>query len=590
MLKRSGVPHEVLNAKYHEREAAIVAQAGRKGAVTVATNMAGRGTDIMLGGNPEFIADAELHQRGLSPVDTPEDYEAAWPEAVEKARRAVAAEHEEVVGVGGLYVLGTERHESRRIDNQLRGRSGRQGDPGESRFYLSLEDDLMRMFNADKVAHFMEWLKTPPDVPIESKAVSRSIRSAQTQVEQQNFEIRKDVLKYDDVLNRQRQVIYGERHTVLEGADLHEQIRQMIDEVVAAYVGGATSEGFPEEWDLDQLWTAFRNLYHPALTVAEVVEEAGGERSALSQDFLTEVVKVDAHEAYDRREAELTPDVMRELERQVVLAVLDQKWREHLYEMDYLREGIGLRAMAQRDPLVEYQREGFDMFNTMMEGIKEESVAYLFNSQVEVEQNPTVEDAAGEPPAIADAIGQAPGTGLRDRTGPRDGDGPRDRTGPQDSIGPRDGAGPRDGRVEDGDARDGAAGTGAGRRSTRKRGKGAPAGQGAGGSRTDGRSTDGRRAGGRGTGGRGAAGRDGPTPPDAGAPSVVAPGLSGPRRPERLSYSAPTVDGEAQVDRRTDTSAGSGEFGKVGRNAPCPCGSGKKYKLCHGDPRSRPAG
>ena len=262
MLKRSGIPHEVLNAKYHEREAAIIAQAGRKGAVTVATNMAGRGTDIMLGGNPDFIADIELHQRGLSPVDTPEDYEAAWAEAVDKAKAAVAEEHVEVVEVGGLYVLGTERHESRRIDNQLRGRSGRQGDPGESRFYLSLEDDLMRMFNADKVAHFMEWLKTPPEVPIESKAVSRSIRSAQTQVEQQNFEIRKDVLKYDDVLNRQRQVIYGERRKVLEGADLHEQIREMIDEVITGYVAGATSEGFPEEWDLDTLWTALRQLYH----------------------------------------------------------------------------------------------------------------------------------------------------------------------------------------------------------------------------------------------------------------------------------------------------------------------------------------
>src|SRR5207302_7805648 len=225
LLKRRGIPHEVLNAKNHEREAAIIAQAGRKGAVTVATNMAGRGTDIMLGGNPDFVADLELHQRGLSPVETPEDYEKAWPEAVEKAKRAVAEEHEEVVALGGLYVLGTERHESRRIDNQLRGRSGRQGDPGDSRFYLSLEDDLMRMFNSDKVAHFMEWLKTPPEVPIESKAVSRSIRSAQTQVEQQNFEIRKDVLKYDDVLNRQRHVVYGERREVLEGADLHEQIQ-----------------------------------------------------------------------------------------------------------------------------------------------------------------------------------------------------------------------------------------------------------------------------------------------------------------------------------------------------------------------------
>ncbi len=245
MLKRKGIAHEVLNAKYHEREATIIAQAGRKGAVTVATNMAGRGTDIMLGGNPEFIADLELHQRGLSPVDTPEDFEAAWPEAVDKAKRAVAEEHEEVVDVGGLYVLGTERHESRRIDNQLRGRSGRQGDPGESRFYLSLEDDLMRMFNADKVAHIMEWLKTPPDVPIESKTVSRSIRSAQTQVEQQNFEIRKDLLKYDDVMNRQRQVIYGERREVLEGADLQDQIRGMIDEVVAGYVAARDSRGLP---------------------------------------------------------------------------------------------------------------------------------------------------------------------------------------------------------------------------------------------------------------------------------------------------------------------------------------------------------
>jgi preprotein translocase subunit SecA len=541
MLKRSGVPHEVLNAKYHEREAAIIAQAGRKGAVTVATNMAGRGTDIMLGGNPEFIADLELHQRGLSPMDTPEDYEAAWPEAVEKTRRAVAAEHEEVVGVGGLYVLGTERHESRRIDNQLRGRSGRQGDPGKSRFYLSLEDDLMRMFNADKVAHFMEWLKTPPDVPIESKAVSRSIRSAQTQVEQQNFEIRKDVLKYDDVLNRQRQVIYGERRTVLEGADLHEQIRQMTDEVVTAYVAGATSDGFPEEWDLDQLWTAFRDLYHPTLTVPDLVEEAGGERSALSQEFIAEVVKADAQAAYDRREAELTPEVMRELERRVVLAVLDHKWREHLYEMDYLREGIGLRAMAQRDPLIEYQREGFDMFATMMEGIKEESVAYLFNSQVEVRDNPIVEESAGEMPAVPPALRQVSGTGTQD------------------------------GASSETDAPGDTGGRGASRRGTGRRGTG-------------------RRGAGRhaATGGNGGGVSAAAQPPADGAPAVVAPGLSGPRQPGRLSYSAPTVDGEAQVERRSE-SAGAGEFGKVGRNAPCPCGSGRKYKLCHGDPRNRPA-
>src|ERR1035437_5167241 len=394
MLKRRGVPHEVLNAKYHEREATIVAQAGRKGAMTVATNMAGRVTDIMLGGNPEFIADAELHHRGLSPVEMPGDDEAAGPEAVAKAKRAVAEEHEEVVAVGGLYVLGTERHESRRIDNQLRGRSGRQGDPGGSRFYLSLEDDLMRMFNADKVAHFMEWLKTPPDVPIDSKAVSRSIRSAQTQVEQQNFEIRKDLLKYDDVMNRQRHVVYEERRRVLEGADLQEQINGMVNDVIAGYVAAATADGFPEEWDLDQLWRAFRQLYPGVISLDELIEEAGGERAGLSADFITERVHEDAHAAYERRTEELTPEVMRELERRVVLSVLDRKWREHLYEMDYLRDGIGLRAWAQRDPLVEYQREGFDMFNAMMEGIKEESVGNLFNLQVQVQEDPIVEEAA----------------------------------------------------------------------------------------------------------------------------------------------------------------------------------------------------
>uniref|UniRef100_UPI00261FB40F preprotein translocase subunit SecA n=1 Tax=Trebonia sp. TaxID=2767075 RepID=UPI00261FB40F len=402
LLKRRGVPHHVLNAKYHEQEAMIVAQSGRLGAVTVATNMAGRGTDIMLGGNPEFIADVELHQRGLSPVDTPEDYEAAWPEAVSKAKAAVAAEHEEVVRAGGLYVLGTERHESRRIDNQLRGRSGRQGDPGKSRFYLSLEDDLMRMFNSDRVAAIMDRLNIPADVPVENKVVSRAIRSAQTQVEQQNFEIRKDVLKYDDVLNRQRQVIYGERHKVLEGVDLHEQIRLMIDEVVASYAAGATGDGYPEEWDLDRLWRAFKQLYPISLSIDAVIEEAGGDKAGLTASLITEVAQEDAQRAYDRREQELTPELMREIERRVVLSVLDRKWREHLYEMDYLREGIGLRAMAQRDPLVEYQREGYDMFNAMMDGIKEESVGNLFNLQFEIQENPIVEEAdSGAPPAVS---------------------------------------------------------------------------------------------------------------------------------------------------------------------------------------------
>jgi preprotein translocase subunit SecA len=564
MLKRSGIPHEVLNAKYHEREAIIVAQAGRRGAVTVATNMAGRGTDIMLGGNPEFIADAELHEDGLSPVESPQQYEAAWPAAVERARKAVAAEHEEVVAAGGLYVLGTERHESRRIDNQLRGRSGRQGDPGESRFYLSLEDDLMRMFNADKVAHFMEWLKTPPEVPIESKAVTRSIRSAQTQVEQQNFEIRKDVLKYDDVLNRQRQVIYAERRTVLEGADLHEQVKQMIDEVVEAYVAGATSDGFPEEWDLDELWRAFRELYRPSVTVADLIEEAGGERAGLSRDFITEAVQSDAQTAYQGREDELGPELTREFERRVVLSVLDHKWREHLYEMDYLREGIGLRAMAQRDPLVEYQREGFDMFASMMEGIKEESVGNLFNLQIEVQENPIAEED-GQPTAPAIGLATPGGTVTGDAAG-----------GAAGGSAARDGAAVGGAAAADAAAAGVVAGqNGGARRGARPRRRGGQPGR-------DGQPGRGGQPGGNGQPGAG-------SQQAAGGPTLNAPGLARPQQPGRLSYSAPSVDGGAQVQRHTETQR-DGEFGKVGRNAPCPCGSGKKYKLCHGDPRNRPAG
>jgi preprotein translocase subunit SecA len=269
LLLRRGIPHEVLNAKNHAREAAIIANAGRKGAVTVATNMAGRGTDIMLGGNPEFSADLALRDRGLTPDETPDEYEAAWPDALEKAKAESSAEHDEVVELGGLYVLGTERHESRRIDNQLRGRSGRQGDPGESRFYLSLGDDLMIRFNGERVAAIMNFLRLPEDTPIENKTVSRSIQSAQTQVEQQNFEIRKNVLKYDEVLNKQRTVIYDERRQVLEGADLSDQFRPMIGEVVRGYVEGATASGYAEEWDLEALWTALKTLYPVSLSLEE---------------------------------------------------------------------------------------------------------------------------------------------------------------------------------------------------------------------------------------------------------------------------------------------------------------------------------
>jgi preprotein translocase subunit SecA len=402
-LRRRGIKHEVLNAKQHAREAAIVAQAGRKGAVTVATNMAGRGTDIMLGGNAEFMAVAELQRLGLDPAETSEEYESAWPDVLAKMQETVSAEHDEVIELGGLYVLGTERHESRRIDNQLRGRSGRQGDPGESRFYLSLTDELMRLFNSGLVETFLNAAKIPDDQPIEAKMVTRAIASAQSQIEARNFEIRKNVLKYDDVLNRQREVIYGERRRVLAGADLHEQIRHFLDDVIRAYVQNATAEGYAEDWDLDQLWTALKTLYPVSITVEELLEDAGG-KVGVTQDRLVTELTSDAHLAYDRREEALGAETMRELERRVVLSVLDRKWREHLYEMDYLQEGIGLRAMAQRDPLVEYQREGYQLFQAMTEAIKEESVGYLFNLEVEVEQ-PAEEQAQGEGATVVLAKG-----------------------------------------------------------------------------------------------------------------------------------------------------------------------------------------
>lgn len=379
LLTKRGVKHEVLNAKNHEREASIVAEAGRKGATTVATNMAGRGTDIMLGGNPEFIARHNLDKRGLDPEANPEEYAKAYLTEVELATKQVQTEHDQVVELGGLYVLGTERHESRRIDNQLRGRSGRQGDPGASRFYLSLQDELMRRFNADLVDAFLRRFNVPDDQPIEAKMVSNAIKNAQTQVEQQNFEIRKNVLKYDEVLNLQRQVIYSERNKILEGVDLSEQVKQFISETINDYVVAATANGFEEEWDLDALWKAFKVLYPINISVGALKESLGG---ALDQAAIIEAVTDDAFNAYQTREAALSPNVMRELERQVMLAVLDRKWREHLYEMDYLQEGIGLRAMGQRDPLVEYQREGYDLFVAMLDSMKEQVVGLVFNAQV----------------------------------------------------------------------------------------------------------------------------------------------------------------------------------------------------------------
>ena len=405
-LRKSGVPHEVLNAKHHEREASIIARAGVLGAVTVATNMAGRGTDIMLGGNPEFMADFELQRRGISPVDNAEAYEAAWPDEIARQKAAVAKGHEDVVALGGLYVLGTERHESRRIDNQLRGRSGRQGDPGESRFYLSLQDELMRRFNSGMVERFLTAAGIPEDEPIESKMVSNAIRSAQTQVEAQNFEMRKNVLKYDDVMNRQRQVIYGERRIVLEGEDIKDQVAEFVSETLTAYVNIATSQGYAEDWDLDTLWNAIKSIYPISFSVEDLIASAGS-RSALDADFITARIIEDCEKAYVAREESVGSEVMRELERKVLLSVLDRKWREHLYEMDYLQEGIGLRAMAQRDPLVEYQREGYELFSAMMEAIKEEIAGFLFNIEI------TVESSNNEVSGVGLEAKPVPTTGLQ---------------------------------------------------------------------------------------------------------------------------------------------------------------------------------
>lgn len=383
MLAKKGVRHEVLNAKNHAREAAIIAQAGRLGAVTVATNMAGRGTDVMLGGNAEFLAVAQMNNKGLSPVDTPDEYEAEWDAVYDSVKAEVATEASKVVEVGGLYVLGTERHESRRIDNQLRGRSGRQGDPGESRFYLSLQDDLMRLFNSGVAEAFMGRNNVPDDLAIENKVVSRAIRSAQSQVEARNAEIRKNVLKYDDVLNRQREAIYSDRRHILEGDDLQDRVSKFLEDVVTEVIDVHTADGHSDDWDFEALWTELKTLYPISITIDEVVAEAGA-KGRLTSSFLTKEILSDAKLAYQRRTEQLGEPAMRELERRVVLSVIDRRWRDHLYEMDYLKDGIGLRAMAQRDPLVEYQREGFALYQTMMQQIREEAVGFLFNLEVEV--------------------------------------------------------------------------------------------------------------------------------------------------------------------------------------------------------------
>jgi len=379
LLDKQGIPHSVLNAKQHEREAHIIAQAGKRGSVTVATNMAGRGVDIILGGNPEHEIKLDLDAQGL--VAETDEYDRELDRRMESVRETWEKEHQAVLDLGGLYVLGTERHESRRIDNQLRGRSGRQGDPGESRFYLSLEDDLMRLFATGMVDRMMSSLKIPDDMPIESKLVTRSIARAQHQREQQNFEIRKNVLKYDDVINKQREAIYQRRNEILDGEDLEEQAEQWIHDVVESVVlEFANSEIQPEEWDLEGLINTMRTVYPTGLTPQSF------DLDNLTPEELIERFGDESLEVYDRRADEIGEEEFRKIERQVLLNVLDSKWREHLYEMDYLQEGIGLRAIGQRDPLVEYQNEGFQMFQAMQDDIKNEFVQYMFHVQVVREQ------------------------------------------------------------------------------------------------------------------------------------------------------------------------------------------------------------
>jgi preprotein translocase subunit SecA len=537
LLLRAGVPHEVLNAKNHAREAAIIAQAGREGAVTVATNMAGRGTDIVLGGNPDFTADLDLRDEGLSPTETPEEYEAAWQAALEEAKKRSAAEADKVRSAGGLYVLGTERHESRRIDNQLRGRSGRQGDPGESRFYLSLGDDLMRRVGGGTVEMLMTRLRMPDDVPIEHNFVSKAIKSAQTQVEQQNFEIRKNVLKYDEVMNKQRTVIYDERRRVLDGEDLHVQVQNMITDVVGSYVDGATETGYAEDWDLDTLWTALKTLYPISVTPDSIAAEHGD----LTRETLRDAVLADARAQWAKREEELTSEVTRQLERRVVLSVLDRKWREHLYEMDYLKEGIGLRAMAQRDPLVEYQREGFDMFAAMLDSLKEDSVGYLYNLQVQV----VSAEQAQEPAQGAD---QASVNGAADRNG-----------GTTNVAAGNGAAAGQGGRALPPPK------PGSSKESARRRVRPVEA-------------LPTQQA---------EAAESGVTATTTAAPAALrAKGLTDQRPQQALSYSGPSEDGGVQASgqRRPAGRATASSSKEPARNAPCPCGSGKKYKLCHGRP------
>ncbi|MFR3197054.1 MAG: preprotein translocase subunit SecA [Bifidobacterium longum] len=507
LLDVAKIPHQVLNAKQHEKEAAVVAVAGRKGAVTVATNMAGRGTDIMLGGNVEFLADAKLKSEGYSPEDTPEEYEKRWPGTLNEIKAQVKDEHEEVKELGGLYVLGTERHESRRIDNQLRGRSGRQGDPGESRFYLSLEDDLMRLFNTQLVAQVMA-KGMEEGQPIEAKSVTKGVRTAQKAVESRNYEIRKNVLKYDDVMNKQRTVIYSERQAVLKGEDIHKDILRFISDTVESYIKGANKGSEkPKDWDWEGLFKALNTVIPTKIDEDEVRKIVGGLKGAKAVEAVRDLIVEDARQQYGEMEETIGETGLRDLERRVVLAVLDRKWREHLYEMDYLKDGIGLRGMGQRDPLVEYQREGYQMYNSMIEAIKEETVQLLFH--IDIKQVATTDEAVDEVEETAESADTIAVASGPDENG--------------ESV-----VEAAEGEVEDTDAKQAIAESAA------------------------------------------ASGAGESTLPVAGpAPISHAEGkVPVSKRPKSEELKTPWADGRT--------------FPGTGKNAPCPCGSGRKYKMCHG--------
>ena len=509
LLDVAKIPHQVLNAKQHE--AAVVAVAGRKGAVTVATNMAGRGTDIMLGGNVEFLADAKLKSEGYSPEDTPEEYEKRWPGTLNEIKAQVKDEHEEVKELGGLYVLGTERHESRRIDNQLRGRSGRQGDPGESRFYLSLEDDLMRLFNTQLVAQVMA-KGMEEGQPIEAKSVTKGVRTAQKAVESRNYEIRKNVLKYDDVMNKQRTVIYSERQAVLKGEDIHKDILRFISDTVESYIKGANKGSEkPKDWDWEGLFKALNTVIPTKVDEDEVRKIVGGLKGAKAVEAVRDLIVEDARQQYGEMEETIGETGLRDLERRVVLAVLDRKWREHLYEMDYLKDGIGLRGMGQRDPLVEYQREGYQMYNSMIEAIKEETVQLLFH--IDIKQVATTDEAVDEVEETAESADTIAVASGPDENG--------------ESV-----VEAAEGEVEEEDED------------------------------TDAKQAIAESA--------AASGAGESTLPVAGpAPISHAEGkVPVSKRPKSEELKTPWADGRT--------------FPGTGKNAPCPCGSGRKYKMCHG--------